>query len=69
MREVVSGPRIGTTSSAVRSRPKIAPTILALLGLDAGVLQAVAVEHTATLARQRRTLSRWPGRRTSYLAE
>jgi len=25
------------------------PTVLALLGLDAGVLQAVAVEHTATL--------------------
>jgi len=46
----VSGPRIRhDTQRGPGETTQIAPTILALLGLDAGVLQAVAVEHTATL--------------------
>ncbi len=46
----MSGPRIRhDTQRGPVETTQIAPTILALLGLDAGVLQAVAVEHTATL--------------------
>jgi hypothetical protein len=37
---VIDAP-VGTT--------EIAPTILALLGLDPGALQAVRIEHTAVL--------------------
>jgi len=47
---VVSGPRIRhDTERGPGETTQIAPTIWALLGLDAGVLQAVAAEHTATL--------------------
>jgi len=46
----VSGPRIRhDTQRGPVETTQIAPTILALLGLDPGALQAVAAEHTATL--------------------
>jgi hypothetical protein len=50
---VVSGPRVAhqkTVSSAVETT-QIAPTILKLLGLNPNSLQAVQIEHTATLPR------------------
>jgi len=47
---VVSGARIRhDTQRGPVETTQIAPTILALLGLDPGALQAVATEHTATL--------------------
>ena len=47
---VVSGPGIRhDTQRGPVEITQIAPTILALLGLDPGALQAVATEHTASL--------------------
>ncbi len=47
---MVSGPRIRhDTQRGPVQTTQIAPTILALLGLDPCALQAVAAEHTATL--------------------
>ena len=47
---VVSGPGIRhDTQRGPVQTTQIAPTILALLGLDAGALQAVAAKHTASL--------------------
>lgn len=47
---IVAGPRIthGTRSGAVETT-QIAPTILSLLGLDPGELDAVRIQGTATL--------------------
>jgi hypothetical protein len=39
----------GTTNSAQVKITQIAPTILALLGLDSRDLQAVQIEHTQVL--------------------
>ena len=51
---VVAGPGApcGVTVGAVVETTAIAPTILALLGLDPDALQAVRVQHTATLQLQ-----------------
>ena len=51
---VVAGPGAprGVTVGAVVETTAIAPTILALLGLDPNALQAVRVQHTATLELQ-----------------
>jgi len=66
----VSGPRIRhDTQRGPVQTTQVAPTILALLGLDAGALQAVAAEHTATLPGTAGHPGREPGRRTGYLAE
>jgi len=50
---VVSGNPIATAADSISSAPvettQIAPTILQLLGLDPNALQAVQIEHTATL--------------------
>ena len=48
-RTVPPGQRHGTTNSAHVKIIQIAPTILALLGLNPGDLQAVRIEHTRVL--------------------
>jgi arylsulfatase A-like enzyme len=46
---VAPGRQGGTSVAAPVETTQIAPTILALLGLDPGALQAVRIEHTPVL--------------------